>query len=78
MKKKLVALFGAAALVAAVSAGSASSAPGNGNNCVGAAVSEAAHITQQQLGEGLGDFLHDNGLNPGQVIQNYHQTVCNA
>jgi len=74
MKKKLVALFGAAALVAAVSAGSASSDPGNGNNCVGAAVSDAAHFTQQTAGEGFGDFIHDAGGNPGKLIQAFHAT----
>jgi len=78
MKKKLIAVFATAVLATAIAAGSASSAPGNGNNCVGAAVSESAHITQQLLGEGLGDFFHDNGLNPGQAIQNYHNTVCNV
>jgi hypothetical protein len=45
--------------------------PGNGNNCVGSAVSTAA----QNLG-GLGDFFHDQGLNPGKQIQAFATAAC--
>ncbi len=58
------------------SSGVASAAPGNGNNCVGSAVSDAAHITQDQFGMGLGAYFKANDLNPGQVIQNYATVAC--
>jgi hypothetical protein len=73
MKRFFVALTIAGAMLAPA-ATSALAAPGDGNNCVGAAVSEAAHETQQIAGEGFGDFAHDQGINPGQAIQAFHAT----
>src|SRR5438067_1304044 len=58
------------------SGGVALAAPGNGNNCVGSAVSDAAHITQDVFGVGLGAYFKAIDLNPGQVIQNYATAAC--
>jgi hypothetical protein len=49
---------------------------GTAKNCVGSAVSAAAHQAQQEFGQGLGAVLKSAGQNPGQVIQAYATAVC--
>jgi hypothetical protein len=78
MKRKMATLAGTAALVAAVSAGPAAAAPGGGKNCVGSAVSQAAHLTQQVFDQGFGAYFHALGTTPGQAIQAYDAAACDA
>lgn len=78
MKKKLAAVVAAASIIAGLAAVPASADPGNGNSCIGAVASETAHFSQQALGEGLGTYLHNLGMNPGQTIQAYDATHCDV
>jgi hypothetical protein len=76
MKKKFAAVIGVTAVIAVVSAGPASAAPGK--SCVGPEVSALAHLTQEFADTGLGAFAHSSGLNLGQGIQEFNETVCKA
>jgi len=71
MKGRAIGLLVATALGTTVSASAASAARGEPRGCLGAAVADAAHVTQEVLGVGLGTYLHDSGRNPGLVIRTY-------
>jgi hypothetical protein len=75
--KKFAALLGAGALMAAA-AGPAAAAPGNGNNCVGSAVSFSAHNTQQVLDVGFGALGHSLGITPASAIKLFEAQACDA
>jgi hypothetical protein len=80
--KRLLLVLTVAAIMAAMMVASAMPAladpplPSNANGCVGQGVSTSAHATQSFFGTGFGDFLHDNGDNPGQTIQQLHNHLC--
>ncbi len=78
MKSKITAVMGAAALIAAVSAGPASATTGGENSCVGTTVSGLAHLTQQYLDEGLGAAAKSLGLNVGHAIQALDAETCDT
>ena len=70
-----------AAVVLTVAGGAAFSStasadPDPDKACVGAFVSQGAHITQQELGVGFGQYFLEHGVNPGDTIQAGATAVC--
>jgi hypothetical protein len=79
MLRKLGMLTAASAMAVSVGLGHSTHTfadSGNGNNCVGSAVSSNAQLAQQLVSEGFGDIIHDEGLNPGDLIQAYATANC--